>query len=126
MIVEGQGIGFWTRVRLPPTPLNGRYTNTYPSIDFSAFRNVFGITVYMKDFDFDEDPYPLTIGGVRRYVRDEYGIEVSNGSVCSVRDKCKADKIGLGTAKVVPELKSERELAIYEAFKALGMVLCKC
>lgn len=22
MIVEGEGIGFWTRVRLPPSPLN--------------------------------------------------------------------------------------------------------
>lgn len=78
----------------------------------------------MKDFDFDEDidPYPLTIGGVRRYVRDWYGIEVSKGSVCSVRDKCGADKIGYGTAKVVPELKSKKELAVYEALKALGMV----
>ena len=85
---------------------------------------MFGITIYLKDFDFseDEDPYPLTIGGIRRYVRDEYGIEVSNGSVCSVRDKCGADELGYGTAKVVPKLKSRKELAVYEAFKALGVV----
>ncbi len=98
--------------------------NTVPNVDFAAFRNVFGITVYYDDFDFSEDiePYPLTIGGVRRYVRDEYGIEVSKSSVCAVRDKCGADKIGSGTAKVVPELKSKKELAVYEAFVALGMV----
>ncbi len=42
-----------------------------------------------------------------------------------VRDKCGADKIGSGTAKEVPELKSEKELAVYEAFVALGMVLEK-
>ncbi len=105
-------------------PLHERYTNTCPSVDFSAFRNVFGITVYMKDFDFSEaeDPYPLTLGGVRRYVLNEYGIEVSNSSICSVRDKCGASEIGSGTAKVVPELKSKKELAVYEAFKALGVV----
>ena len=78
----------------------------------------------MKDFDYieDDDPYPLTIGGIRRYVRDEYGIEVSKSSICTVRDKCGADEIGFGTAKVVPKLKSKKELAVYEAFKALGMV----
>ena len=27
MIVEGQGIGFWTRVRLPSGPANGPYPN---------------------------------------------------------------------------------------------------
>ena len=109
---------------IPSAPLNGRYTNTYPSVDFATFRNVFGITVYMKDFDLNEDvePYPLTIGGIRRYVRDEYGVEVSKSSVCAVRDKCGASEIGLGTAKVVPELKSQKELAVYEAFKALGVV----
>ena len=78
----------------------------------------------MKDFDYieDEDPYPLTIGGVRRYVRDEYGIEASKSSICAVRDKCGANEIGYRTAKVVPELKSKKELAVYEAFVALGMV----
>ncbi len=85
---------------------------------------MFGITVYYDDFDFSEDiePYPLTIGGVRRYVQDEYGIKVSKSSVCAVRDKCGAKEIGSGTAKVVPELKSKKELAVYEAFVALGMV----
>jgi hypothetical protein len=36
--------------------------------------------------------------------------------------KCGASEIGSGTAKVVPELKSKKELAVYEAFKALGVV----
>ena len=36
MIVEGQGMGFWTRVRLPPTPLNESEVNARVSpLEFS-------------------------------------------------------------------------------------------
>ena len=82
------------------------------------------LSLYGSVFDLNEEvePYPLTIGGIRRYVRDEYGVEVSKSSVCAVRDKCGASEIGLGTAKVVPELRSRKELVVYEAFKALGVV----
>ena len=47
-LVEGPGIGFWTRVRLPSDPLN------------------------LKEY------YPLTIGGVRRWVKIEYGLDISD------------------------------------------------
>ena len=32
-------------------PLYRRYTNTRPSIEFSVFNNVFGITLLLDDFD---------------------------------------------------------------------------
>ncbi len=121
MIVEGRWTGFWTGVRLPSTPLNHQYQNPSSNVKFSAFKNVFGVV-----FEFDDQikgqGYPLTIGGVRRWVLDEYGLDISKSSVCAVRDKCGADKLEIGAGKIVPKLKSKKELAVLEAFKALGFM----
>ena len=65
----------------------------------------------------------LSIGGVRKWVKNECGLDISKSSVCSVRDKCGTDKLELGAAKIVPKLKSKKERAVLEAFKALG-ILC--
>ena len=64
----------------------------------------------------------LSIGGVRKWVKKSYGMDISKSSVCSVRDKCGADKLEPGAAKIVPKLKSKKELAVLEAFKALGFI----
>ena len=64
----------------------------------------------------------LSIGGVRKWVKKSYGMDISKSSVCSVRDKCGADKLEPGAAKIVPKLKSNKELAVLEAFKALGFI----
>ena len=46
MIVEGQGMNFWTRVRLPPNPLRGFETNPLASStppQFNPFQKEIGI-----------------------------------------------------------------------------------
>ena len=62
----------------------------------------------------------LSIGDIRKWVKRAYGLDISKSSVCSARDKCGADKLEPGAAKIVPKLKSKKELAVLEAFKALG------
>ena len=69
-----------------------------------------------------QNSYQLTIGGVRKWVKRSYGLDISKSSVCSVRDKCGADKLEIGAGKIVPKLKSKKELAVLEAFKALGFI----
>ena len=69
-----------------------------------------------------QNTYPLSIGGVRKWVKKSYGLDISKSIVCSVRDKCGADKLEPGAAKTVPKLKSKKELAVLEAFKALGFI----
>lgn len=69
-----------------------------------------------------QNTYPLSIGGVRKWVKKSYGLDISKSSVCSVRAKCGADKLELGAGKIVPRLKSKKELAVLEAFKALGFM----
>ena len=69
-----------------------------------------------------QNTYSLSIGGVRKWVKKFYGLDISKSSVCSVRDKCGADKLEPGAAKIVPKLKSKKELAVLEAFKVLGFI----
>ena len=82
-----------------------------------GFRNPFE-----EESEKRQNSYPLSIGGVRKWVKRSYGIEISKSSVCSVRDKCGADKLEIGAGKIVPKLKSKKELAVLEAFKALGFM----
>lgn len=44
-LVEGQGIGFWTRVRLPSGPLDAVETNCRSTAQIVVFRNVFSVIV---------------------------------------------------------------------------------
>ncbi|OQA24072.1 MAG: hypothetical protein BWY61_01289 [Firmicutes bacterium ADurb.Bin354] len=69
-----------------------------------------------------QNSYQLSIGGVRKWVKRSYGLDISKSSVCSVRDKCGADKLEPGAAKIVPCLKTKKEIAVLEAFKALGFI----
>ena len=69
-----------------------------------------------------QNTYQLSIGGVRKWVKKSYGLDIIKSSVCSVRDKCGADKLEPGAAKIVPKLKSNKELAVLEAFNALGFI----
>ena len=65
-----------------------------------GFRNPFE-----EESEKRQNSYPLSIGGVRKWVKRSYGLEISKSSVCSVRDKCGADKLEVGAAKIVPKLK---------------------
>ncbi|MBP5385109.1 MAG: hypothetical protein J6Y57_09080 [Lachnospiraceae bacterium] len=69
-----------------------------------------------------QNTYQLSIGGVRKWVKRSYGLDISKSSVFSVRDKCGADKLEPGAAKIVPCLKTKKEIAVLEAIKALGFI----
>ncbi|MCR5232540.1 MAG: hypothetical protein K6E53_01335 [Lachnospiraceae bacterium] len=59
----------------------------------------------------------MSIGGIRKWVKKEYGLDISKSSVCSVRDKCGATDLKAGAATVVPKLKTAKEQAVLEAFR---------
>lgn len=69
-----------------------------------------------------QNSYDLSIGGVRKWVKRAYGLDISKSSVCAVRDKCGADKLEIGAGKTVPQLKSKKEQAVLEAFIAMGFI----
>ena len=49
MIVEGQGMGFWTRVRLPSTPLDWvQEEPQFIKCKICLYENVFGFTIDIR------------------------------------------------------------------------------
>lgn len=70
----------------------------------------------------DLDTLKPSIGNIRKWVKFEHGIDISKSTVCAVRDKCGADNLEKGSAKITPELKSRKELAVLDAFKAMGIL----
>ena len=123
MIVEGQGIGFWTRVRLPSTPLDAVETNCRPTAQIAVFRNVFSVIVPTKTKDVPQKPAKLTFGLLQKWIEDNHGVKVSKSSVSQVKNKCGIQKLEFGAkSEFVPELKTEKERLVLEAFKHYGLV----
>ena len=118
-------MGFWTGVRLPSTPLNRARTNPVQAAYIGVFRNVCGIIL---DVNFDDigddnvDMNKLSFGNIRRWVADEFGVKVSNGSINQVMKKCGIERLDADDAKLSIELKSEKEKLVYEAFKHFNVV----
>lgn len=104
--------------------------STIPCFDEHLYIKVFKTRIYLicgfrNPYEAESEKwqytYQLSIGGVRKWVKKSYGLDISKSSVCSVRDKCGADKLEIGAGRIVPSLKSKKELAVLEAFKTLGL-----
>ena len=122
-LVEVQGIGFWTRVRFPSGPLDAVETNCRPTAQIAVFRNVFSVIVLTKTKDVPQKPARLTFGLLQKWIEDNHGVKVSKSSITQVKNKCGIQKIEFGAkCNVVPELKTEKERLVLEAFKYHGLV----
>ena len=97
-------------------------SNPFQEIKIGARKNMGCISLNTGFLNEEKDDFPLSIDGVRKWVQSEFGLHISNSSVCAVRDKCGADKLEIGAGKVIPVLKSEKEKAVLEAFNALGLI----
>ncbi len=123
MIVEERGIPVWTRVRLPPGPLEAAETNCRPTAQIAVFRNVFSVVVPYKSKDIPQKTVKLTFGLFQKWIEDNYGVKVSKSSISQVKNKCGISKLEFGVkCDIVPELKSEKERLVLEAFRHFGLV----
>ena len=123
MIVEVQGMGFWTRVRLPPNPFDAVETNCRPTAQIAVFRNVFSEIVPTKTKDVPQKPTKLTFALLQEWIEVNHGVKVSKSSITQVKSKCRIQKLEFGAkCEIVPELKTEKERLVLEAFKHYGLV----
>ncbi len=123
MIVEVQGMGFWTRVRLPSTPLDAAQTNCRPTAQIAVFRNVFSVIVLTKTKDVPQKPAKLTFGLLQKWIEDNHGVKINKSSISQVKSKCGIQKLEFGVkCEIVPELKTEKERLVLEAFRYYGLV----
>ena len=123
MIVEERGIPVWTRVRLPPGPLEAAETNCRPTAQIAVFRNVFSVVVPLNPKDVPQKTEKLTFALIQKWIEENYEVKVSKSSITQVKNKCGISKLEFGVKCVaVPELKSEMERLVLEAFKYYGLM----
>jgi len=88
MIVEEQGIGFWTRVRLPSAPLEAEQTNRYPNFVLAVLKFTFCMIFEAKILEmFDVERLDITFSTIRAWILKRYGVIVSNSSISQVKEK---------------------------------------
>ena len=122
-LVEVQGMGLRTRVRFPSGPLDAVETNCRPTAQIAVFRNVFSVIVPTKTKDVPKKTAKLTFGLLQKWIEDNHGVKISKSSITKVKCKCGIPKIEFGAkCEIVPELKTEKERLVLEAFKHYGLV----
>ena len=129
MIVEGRGIGFWTRVRFPPGPLQCEWSTPFSNARIGVLRDTAFVAIDLKELSGYRSVTKDTASyaDIRQWVKQEYGINVSNLAVSQTKD-------ALGISKTpykgrtasgkyqTPNLKPEKQKAITEALRYFGML----
>ena len=116
-------MGLRTRVRLPSGPLQAEETNSRSTAQIAVFRNVFSVIVSTKTRDVPQKTAKLTFGLLQKWIEDNHGVKISKSSITQVKCKCGIQKIEFGAkCEIVPELKTEKERLVLEAFKHYGLV----
>ena len=121
-------MNFWTRVRLPPNPLEHEAANPLRGNYYCVYKNVFAMIL---DFDVVEGNslhrkvITTTHSDIRKWVSDNLDITVSNSSIGRVMEKCGIDSFEKKQKCIFPRLKSEKEKAILTAFKEMNIIVKK-
>lgn len=89
---------FWTRVRLPSTPLQHEVTNPVKGSPlFYVFRNVcmhiLQVNWELMNNNVDVGENKVSFGNIRRWILDTHGVKVSNGSINQVMKKCGQERL---------------------------------
>ena len=77
--------------------------------------------VSTKSKDIPQKPAKLSFSLIQEWIEKNHGIKVSKSSITQVKNKCGIQKIEFGVkCDIVPELKTEKERLVLEAFKHYG------
>ena len=79
--------------------------------------------VSTKSKDILQKPAKLSFSLIQEWIEKNHGIKVSKSSITQVKNKCGIQKIEFGVkCDIVPELKTEKERLVLEAFEHYGLV----
>ena len=117
-------MGFWTRVRFPPSPLEEEQTNRYPSCRIAVRRFSFCMIFEAKILEmFDSEPLDITFSTIKRWILKKYGINVSNSSISQVKEKCGIEDLKLDLKlKCTCSKLSEKEKYVVMALKHFNVI----
>ena len=87
------------------------------------FRNIFSVIVSFDGKDIPNKSANLTFAMLQKWIEDNHGIKVSKSSITQVKNKCGISKLEWGVkCATVPELKTEKEKIVLDAFRHYGLV----
>ena len=95
----------------------------------ALYRNV--VAIIVKTDDYDDDAHLQTQHATYREIRDwikqKYGVHVSNLSIAQTKEKCGLSKVEYKGFKgseghYIPKLTSEKEAMICDAFLWFGLI----
>ncbi len=115
---------FWTRVRLPPTPLEAEQTNRYPIFVLAVLKFSFCMIFKAKILEmFDSESLDVTFSTIREWILKKYGVTVSNSSISQVKEKCGIEefKLDLALKCKCPRL-TEKENYVLMALKHFNVI----
>lgn len=97
-------------------PPNERYTNTVTKARLSVYRNVFGLIVDIDDYEAGTylQTKHATYREIQLWVKERYGLHVSNHAISQVKALCGLARDGPGGAEGQdgPKLRSDKEAAL--------------
>ena len=116
-------------VRSRLSPPYERYTNTVLKASVAVYRNVFALVVDINDYESETrlQTKCATYAEIRVWVKEHYGLHVSNLAISWTKDRCglaktrEKDRKG-AEGPYASELTPEKEAAIREAFIWFGLI----
>ena len=118
---------FWTRVRLPSSPLQHERSNTVQIRSIAIWKSEVGIILDTSGYDAEavaSNGYPFTYAGIQQWVRDNHNVEIGNSSITAVKNKCRISEMNFhaGNEPEANKVKTKNEKLVLEAFRALGII----
>ncbi len=59
---------------------------------------------------------------IKKWIQYTYGVTVNNSSISMVKKKCGIDTLERGATTVIPQVKTDKERLVLEAFKYLEII----
>ena len=88
-----------------------------------VYRNIFGIVIPIENKDISIEAPNLSFSVIQKWVCDNLGKNVSKSSISQLKDKCGIIKLEYGCkASIIPQVKTENEKAILEAFEFFNII----
>ena len=115
-------MGFRTGVRLPSGPLDREVANPFGVAKIAVFENVFSLIVTIDECQAESTSSAISFVMIQKWVQERYGVNVSKSSISQVKSKCGMSVFDTTQKVKAPELNTEKEKLVLEAFRHFELV----
>ena len=96
--------------------------NPFKGAYLAVFENVFSLIVTIDECQAESTSSAISFVMIQKWVQERYGVNVSKSSISQVKSKCGMSVFDTTQKVKAPELKTEKEKLVLEAFKHFKLV----